>query len=52
MPALSAQPFRASQGHHLRLRTAEHLSVERKRYDHGWREIADYTLSWLASQDL
>jgi non-heme chloroperoxidase len=20
--------------------------------DHGWREIADYTLSWLASQDL
>ena len=33
MPALSAQPFRASQGHHLRLRTAEHLNVERKRYD-------------------
>jgi non-heme chloroperoxidase len=20
--------------------------------DHGWREVADYTLSWLASQDL
>ena len=20
--------------------------------DHGWREIADYTLSWLARQDL
>jgi hypothetical protein len=21
-------------------------------FDHGWREVADYTLSWLASQDL
>jgi non-heme chloroperoxidase len=20
--------------------------------DHGWREVADFTLSWLASQDL
>ena len=21
-------------------------------FDHGWREVADFTLSWLASQDL